>query len=537
MRRLDTAMTPSVGLAWPAGMRAWLRQMDRQVRRWLVVPLEESVSVAPSLRNSPVVVPGAVPEYPALLQSWRRVVVGWRLLAVARRSAILAVTITAVLILASRLSALPWPVAPAAGVVVLLAGLVIGLTRTPALQPVVHFLDRQLNLHDQLSTALELAPEGGPEDTIYNRLHRRSAGLAQAYRQTWHVRPAAATGEWAGLAVLLLLLGTGLFAPRPAVLPPRPLASGSRGVTVSANAPPHQVKVSVSTIPSTRSPAPPPAPRPSTSRSKTSARAGTTGHTSRHSHQPPPSGNGASSGALTRSSNAGNASSGNKNSHGLPFLKGGSSSGKNGGQAPARGSGTQRPQHTGKHASATSGAATAPRQKPGHVRGKLLHSHSPGGSGQSGGQSTKGQSRNKAGGTSPTKQKSPYGGPLPFLHSLPKPGLITGKSFSANTHNKGSNSAGHSAGAKNGPHATRPRLGTRNGKSISLHSGYAHGPGHGHSQSSSIPGKRGGTARVRGASLGAQAIDYVPSDPNQVPAGQSGAVSRYFTPPTEKTRP
>lgn len=537
MRRVDTAMTASAGLTWPAGVRARLRQIDRQAGRWLAVPLEESVSVTPNPRNASVSLPGVIPEYPSLLQSWRRDVVGWRSLAVVRRSAMLAVTVTAVLTLVSRLWALPWPVAPAAGVVVLLAGLVIGLTTSPSLQPVVRFLDRQLDLHDQLSTALELAPEGGPEGTIFSHLHHRSASLAQTYRQTWRVRPAAAIVEWVGLAVLLLVLGIGLFVPRPSAIPPRPLASSTRGTTVSANAPPRRVKVSVSTIPAMQSPAQPPASRQSSSHNNNAARTGTAGHNSHHSQQPPPAGNGASSGALTRSGSTGHANGGTNNTHGLPFLKSGSSSSKNNAQAPTHGNETRYRQRTGKHSSATSGAATAPSQKPTHGRGKLLHSHSPGGSGQSGGQSTKGQSGNKASGTSPTKLKAPYGGSLPFLHSLPKPGLITGKGFSANTRNKGSNSAGNSAGAKNGPHVTHQRLGTKNGKSVSLHSGYAHGPGHGPKQTSSIPGKRGGAAHVRGSSLGTKAIDYVPSDPNQVPAAQSGAVSRYFTPSPGKARP
>jgi hypothetical protein len=133
------------------------------------------------------------------------------------------------------------------------------------------------------------------------------------------------------------------------------------------------------------------------------------------------------------------------------------------------------------------------------------------------------------------KMTSPYGyNPGALGTSLPKPGLITGKSSFSGKAPHGQNQAGAGAGSQNYLNFHNINISV-NGKELQLISAYGASTNAGQSsrtapgQSSS--GSNGQTANVKGAGSGNGAtIDYVPPDANNVTAADRSLVSRYFTP-------
>jgi hypothetical protein len=134
-----------------------------------------------------------------------------------------------------------------------------------------------------------------------------------------------------------------------------------------------------------------------------------------------------------------------------------------------------------------------------------------------------------------TKMTNPYGyNPGALGTSLPKPGLISGKSSFSGKVPPGQNQAGAGQGAQNylnfGKITASPT-----GKQLQLISAYGASTNAGQSsrtapgQSSS--GNNGQTANVKGAGNNNGAtIDYVPPDANSVSAVDRSLVSSYFTP-------
>jgi hypothetical protein len=150
-----------------------------------------------------------------------------------------------------------------------------------------------------------------------------------------------------------------------------------------------------------------------------------------------------------------------------------------------------------------------------------------------------GQGGNKIGGVAQApngaKQSNPYGyNPGALGNSLPKPGLIEGKSSFSGKAPQGQNQAGSGAGSTNGLNFGKVGA-TGKGKQLQLVSAYGASTNAGQSsrtapgQSSS--GSNGQTANVKGAGSGnGTTVDYVPPDANDVAAADRSLVSNYFTP-------
>jgi hypothetical protein len=133
------------------------------------------------------------------------------------------------------------------------------------------------------------------------------------------------------------------------------------------------------------------------------------------------------------------------------------------------------------------------------------------------------------------KMTNPYGfNPGALGTSLPKPGLITGKSSFSGKVPHGQDQAGAGAGGQNYPNFHNVTISV-NGKELQLISAYGAptnaGQSNGTAPGQSSSGSNGETANVKGAGNGNGAsIDYVPPDANSVTAADRSLVSGYFTP-------
>ncbi|HEV7216267.1 MAG TPA: hypothetical protein VGP33_14215, partial [Chloroflexota bacterium] len=407
--------------------------------------------------------------------------------------------------------------------------LVHAWSMAPGLTSTARFLDRELRLHEQLATALELETASTRAATaLGSRAQRVAADAGQAAANAWRAGPVVAGREWAALAALLLGLTTIVTHQSSPVAPQNLAASSGQGAVLVptllpaapsgvSNSRSIAVRVAVvsaqdgSSSPLKAAPA-----QPVTARAAASHAA---------AHGAPPA-----SAASTSSKIGGGKASGTTNGHAVPlkfnqsFLptspsgaakKGGLLTGS---KAPANGT------KTGNGNAAkdgTAGSATAPSRT---AKGGAAGPSSSGAAAQNGGKA------GSAGAKTPAQCL--YKCNQFDKSQIAAPGLIVGKGQFSGQSAPGGKTSGHGAGAA-------PRLGSAKtpapaaGHQLSITSGY--GPTHAErlpaTQARGHNGPGGsGQAGVSAGAASSQTLDYVPPDANATNPGDAGVVIRYFTP-------
>jgi hypothetical protein len=455
------------------------------------------------------------------LSVWQSTMARWRLVALLRRWAIVALTLALLLAMTGRLSAgLPAWIIAGVPAVLLAAGVALGARRPPSLTTVARVLDHHLALKEQLASALALSGSADAYGPLGARLEARAAALIRQARREWTARPTFAGGEWAALvaasAVIALLLVAPRPAPsRPAALPPGGAPTAQTFATLPSRAHlPVQMRVAlVSTPPagtSVRQPIPGSRVQLRRQGAQVWVRQGA-GRTQQSRGQEAPgtrSGAAAAGGTVSSSQQHGKLPlvSGRPNSP--PTVRGhnGTGSGRSAqGRSAAGGHGPVQAAQRGRAAGAGQRASSPASGVPG--RGQP--------------------------GTTPKGKglRSPYGGSLPGIGVRQKPGLVIGRAlYAGSAHGRGSNSAGRGRAPLRGPSAGRPLRATQ-GHQLSLHSAYGGAPGRGQrSGPTTSTDQRGNTAHVVSGQSEAPATDYIPPDANVVAPGDRAVVAGYFTP-------
>jgi hypothetical protein len=446
----------------------------------------------------------------------------WRLVAVLRRWAIVALTLALLLAVPGRLSAgLPAWIIAGGPAVLLVAGVALGARRPPSLATVARVLDHHLALKEQLASALALSGSADAHGPLGARLEVRAAALIGRTRREWTARPAFAGGEWVVLVAASAALALLLVAPRAGSSRPAALATGGAPAAQTfatlpsrAHLPVHMRVAVVSTPPagtSVRQPIPGSRVQPRRQGAQVVPTQGA-GRTQQSRGQEAP---GTRSGAAA----AGGTTASSSQQHGkLSLVSGRPNSpptvrGRNGARS---GRGGQRRSAAGSH-----GPFQAAQ------RGRA------GGAGQRASSPASGASGHAQPGTIPRGKglRSPYGGPLPGIGVRQKPGLVIGRAlYAGSAHGRGSNSAGHGRAPLGGPSAARPLRAT-GGHQLSLQSAYGGAPGQGSRSGPTAPsGQRGNTAHVVSGQSEVPATDYIPPDANAVAPGDRAVVAGYFTP-------
>jgi hypothetical protein len=509
--------------------------------RWLLADPRDVVRFA--RRTAPDAMPPSANDADlyAGLSAWQSIMARWRLVAVLRRWALVALTLALLLAVPGRLGAgLPVWIIAGVPAVLLVAGVVLGVRRPPSLATVARVLDHHLALKEQLASALALSGRADAHGPLGARLEARAAALIVRARREWTARPAFAGGEWAALGAASVVLALLLVAPRPA--PSRPAAlppGGAPAAQTFAAVPsrahlPVQMRVAVVSTPpagtSVRQPIPGSRVQPrrqgaqvvptqGAGRAQGRVRSHVVGgsHTSPGQEAP-----GTRSGAAAASCTTASSSQ----QHGkLPLV-----SGRPNTPPPVRGRNGAGSGRGGQGRSAAGG---------GHGPLQAAQRGRAGGAGQRGSSPASGAPGHAQPGTIPRGKglRSPYGGPLPGIGVRQKPGLVIGRAlYAGSAHGRGSNSAGRGRAPLGGPSAARPLRAT-GGHQLALQSAYGGAPGAGDParsvgrRSGPTPSdQRGNTAHVVSGQSVAPATDYIPPDANAVAPGDRALVAGYFTP-------
>ena len=509
-----------------------------QLAGWIAPPLSRSVQLLP--RTAPRLELEAITLRDALERINTPVRRAWRL-AVLRRAVVFAVLIG--LFLACVAGWLAWPrwLAP-----MFTASIIVGVTgavqrRAPGLDAVARFLDRSLDLKEQLATALEM--ETAAPSTLGTQLELRATAAARSASAAWAARGVASRRECAALIVLL-----GAFLAMDA-LPlsnsrqvDKQVASGHSGrgrdrVPPALSTPPGNIPrltVQVAVVSAQNS-----APSQATQRSSTlhtrpktpARRAVTSGRpAAERSHSETGGASPAGKGIQKAGSSA--VAAGQPT---LPLLRHSenflptrpSAKGKKGtfySSAPAK-SGQAV---TGAHSSTTgAGAASGAATRAGNA---TKHLAQPGQStGKQGG--SMGGKRGPAGGSASPQSQCLYGCTHLLPSQLTAPGLITGKGQFTGKGLPGGQTAGHARG-------TAPKLGSAKAPAptsahqLAITSAYGRSnPGQRSSKQAQGHDGPGSTqpSVVKAGANGSQTFDYVSPDANIVPPGDSAILGRYFT--------
>ena len=456
------------------------------------------------------------------LSVWQSTMARWRLVALLRRWAIVALTLALLLAMPGRLSAgLPAWIIAGVPAVLLAAGVALGARRPPSLTTVARVLDHHLALKEQVSSALALSGSADAHGPLGARLEARAVALIGQARREWKARPAFAGGEWAALVAASTVLALLLVAPRPA--PSRPAALPPGGAPMAqtfATLPsrahlPVQMRVAVVSTPpagtSGRQPIPGSRVQPRRQGAQVWVRQ-SAGRTQQSRGQEAP---GTRSGSAA--AGGGTAASSSQQHSKLPLV-----SGRPNAPPTVR---SRNGAGSGRSAQGRSAAG-------GHGPIQAAQRGRAGGAGQRGSSPASGVPGHAQPGTTPRGRgvRSPYGGPLPGLGVQHKPGLVIGRArYAGSAHGPGSNSAGHGRAPLGGPSAGRPLRATR-GHQLSLHSAYGGAPGRGQRSGPTTSDQRGNTAHVVSGQREAPATDYIPPDANAVAPGDRAVVAGYFTP-------
>jgi hypothetical protein len=487
------------------------------------------------------------------------------MLAALRRYAIIGAGLAVVLVVLDRVFT-SWPVWPAIvlPVALVLIATLAALADQPSLDTVARLADRRLDLKEQVSSALEVQ-EGQslmPETPLNPLLQARAVRVLGRARREWRVRMAPARVEWLAMVLLCVAVAGATAIPRATASSASSSAPASNVGTAPATQAPVQVALNVPAASSdTKLPlhvnsAVVSTPQPnnlSTKKKTTGAAKLTAPITGRAQTGKPQVGqNGSATKKLTKTVTAPNG-----------ITKGDLQGGKTGAQSTQKQQ-AALPLRTDNHLVLPTSQSSKPTNIVGRPNGTTGNSSKNGSASGNGSQvsskavnSNSAQTRrgangkaglqggiggkggNKLGGVANappgTKMTNPYGyNPGALGTSLPKPGLISGKSSFSGKAPRGQDQAGAGAGNQDYLNFHNITISV-NGKELQLISAYGASTNSGQSsrtapgQSSS--GSNGETANVKGAGNGnGSTIDYVPPDANSVTAADRSLVSSYFTP-------
>lgn len=461
-------------------------------------------------------------------------------LVVARRALLSALPIG--LILAIIAAWLGWPRWLAPGIAAAIAaGIAMSAWRqAPGLGAVARFLDRALALNEQLATALEVETGTGALSGLGARLQQQATIAAGGAAAAWTARGVLARREWAALVVLFGALIAAMASPPGGVgithEQAGPYSGGSLAPTLPApSGRTRPLPMQVAVVSAQNSRASNPAQQSSTLR-RTPASGTRRAAIAKRStvERPHATTRGTSHAGKDTKKGAGSSASAQPT---LPLLKHSESF------LPTN------PAAKGQRQKGSFYSSTPPKagQVPGSSRagtsaGAVSHA-GPGANGATKRTAQAGSSTKSQGGRTGTKQAAAGGNKSSqsqclygCAHLLPSqltaPGLVTGKGQFNGKGQPGGQTAGHSRGAapKLGPaKAAAPAK----GRQLNITSAYA--PTRtGRRSAKQVQGHDGpgGTQRsvVKAGTNGGQTFDYVSPDANVVVPGDSGILSRYFTP-------
>jgi hypothetical protein len=147
------------------------------------------------------------------LRHWRGIVARRRLLVLARRHAVVALALAALLETLAQLDVLPQWVVIAVPLVLFLCSVGFFMSRGPSPFELARLLDDKLGLHDRLATALAIEGRGGAETPLEQRTVADAAALLAAGREDWRASSAPGGREWlallAPLAALAIVVAIG----------------------------------------------------------------------------------------------------------------------------------------------------------------------------------------------------------------------------------------------------------------------------------------------------------------------------------------
>jgi hypothetical protein len=204
------------------------------VRKWLAADPRDVVDLAGA---GGLGEPAAGKSLGEELRRWRGIVARRRLAVLARRHAVIALALAALLEIAAQLDAIPQWVVVAVPLVLFLASVTFFALRGPSPFSLARLLDDKLGLNDRLATALEIEARGAATP-LERRTVADAAALLAAGREDWHASQAPAGREWwaliAPVVVLAIVVGIGALtagssSSRPVALGPHQGAGGVGG--------------------------------------------------------------------------------------------------------------------------------------------------------------------------------------------------------------------------------------------------------------------------------------------------------------------
>jgi hypothetical protein len=542
------------------GARVAGPRMSARVARWLAADPREALRFTPRAPREGIAgareEPGALH---AMLASWRRPIARSRALVIARRYLLLAAVLVCIGALAARLvtGTVPWwaialPAAVAA------CGALMALSRPLPLEAVARLLDRDLSLHEQAASALEVADgrARGTNGALNAYLEERAVSALAGARREWRVRLAPAPGEWLGIVVLAAAVAVLLVVPRSS--PTAGLGVRPHPPAVARVPAPSRVALTVPAVPAegrlpvhvsaavVSSPAARPAATPGAAGGHRQSQSQHLVSSRPRSAARPPAGAHTSAATGTKAKSSGQTGGrlpGAPDSTGVQQPQ-------QGGAARAGAQGSSISVYKGNQRRVVASSKGAPAGHAGAAAG-APGAQAPGGASARSGQSTRSGGNapgaqqtsytcllnpqscaNRPGANPPGAQALPYGGGFHLTPSqLPKPGLIVGKGSFQGKGTPGGSGVGHEPGSASGQSAAHSSLQTSKGRQFNLQSGYggAQGtrtgkPAPGHSaatggQSTAAPGT---------GQAGLQVIDYVPPDSNAVAPTDRSIVTSYF---------
>jgi len=512
--------------------------LSRRFWGWATPPLPRTIGLQPRAVEASGIESGTLRD--ALERSGAPVRQAWRTAALRRT---LCVSALVGLILALVGAWLGWPrwCAPVAAVAIAIITTTTVWRRAPDLDAVARFLDRALDLKEQLATALDVDLRTPSASVVGVRLQSQATAAARRVSAAWTPRGLHGGREWAVVVVLFGALAAAVALPfngsprAPEATSATDAGSGPAAVTPAAGTPPLALRVAVVSVqnsvatPPVRNVRPAAAtsmPRGATLRRASSAqptqttgevrrrnagasRASTSGGASANGRLPAP--------VLRHSENAlpsGPASPGKKGafSSSTPPNQGPlrpSTSGRSAGAAPVAG------------ARASAAGATKRSQTGGPSTG------------QQGASAGAGSKAGSGAGGKGAQSRCLYG--CSHLHpsQLTAPGLVTGKGQFTGKGLPGGPTAGHTAGAA-------PTLGSaktaapKSARQLTITSAYGRTTG-ARLSTKQVQGHNGAgntqPSVVQAAgTTGGRTFDYVPPDANVQRVGDDAILGRYFAP-------
>jgi hypothetical protein len=539
------ALTTLTGAARPLYHRPRLaaspaRPIGR-LYRWVAPPLREVARLSPKRAGSSSAVES---DFGTILNTvtYRLRVVWW--VAELRRSVLCGLVagciVSVLLQLAGRA---PWPGA----IVALIAAMGVavgGVRAVPDPAAAAKFLDHELDLKEQLATALELRAPSSTQarSPLGAAVQRGAASAAHAASNQWSVRQASAGKEWSITAVLLIviaLIGIAPFAGGGQVRPTSAPLSGGGGASSTASIVPTgpagaetlAVQVAVVSAPS--------AGTSSSNKSgavavpKARATVVTSGALGQGVGQPS---------APTQTPNSASKAVGKATPvtapHAVPLIQGNQSFLPTSPSAKGKTNGTftgapkKSTQSPGPLGSLAGGSSSKGESGP-STNGKGNSAQGKGAAGKGAGTSSAG--KQGAGAAQPGNCAIFYGCNTLNPKALAAPGLVTGKGRFTGQGGKGGQTSGHSAGAPIKPSTAKVSAPPSQSKQLTISSTYGSNKNSG-ARAQQVQGHNGaGTSRQTTVTAGAdsgQSVDYVAPDANIQQPSENGIVSRYFGAPT-----